>query len=295
MKHLIATLAMLTALLACVGASWSADPKLTIVFSGNSEGAVKPCPVCGGKIIGGLGRRATYINDLRQSMGKNVPVFAVSGGFEFLPEDGKQPTQAKLKALAEAYSKINFDLGLLSPAEAAALRKAGTTLPGQWVTAPEVTETELPLPAGQKVGFVLLPPLTPTEKEAPKELIRLVSRAVEHQRKTAKIVVAVSPWGYFVELTYLRTLDAVLPDILLGAGPGPGFKGMVAGEGKTYWMRAYGLGKALNRIEVLDWPGRDPGFRWRDEEDIRSLNIGLTDQVRDDTSVSSLFDGMDTD
>ncbi len=295
MKHLIATLAMLTALLCGAAASWSADPKLTIVLSGNSEGAVRPCPVCGGKIIGGLGRRATYINDLRQSMSKTVPVFAVSAGFEFLPEDGKMPDQAKLQALATAYSKINFDLGLLTPREAAALRKAGAALPGQWVTAPEVTEVELPLPGGDKVGFVLLPPLTPTEKEPPKELIKLVSRAVAHQRKTAKAVVAVSPWGYFVELTYLRTLDAVLPDILLGAGTGPGFKGMVAGEGKTYWMRAYGLGKALNRLEIMEWPGRDPGFRWSDEKDIRSLNIGLTDQVRDDPAISALFDGMNTD
>ena len=295
MKQFIATLAMLTALLLSAGASWSADPLLTIVFSGNSEGAVRPCPVCGGKIIGGLSRRASYIHDLRQSMGKTVPVFAISGGCEFLPEDRKQPTQAKMKALAEAYSKINFDLGLLIPDEAAAMRKAGVSLPGQWLTVPSVTQAELPLPGGGKVGFVLLPPLSPTEKEPPKDLIGLISKAVEHQRKTAKLVVGVSPWGYFVELTYLRTLDAVLPDILLGAGPGPGFKGMVAGEGKTYWMRAYGLGKALNRLEVLEWPGRDPGFRWRDEGDIRSLNIGLTDQVREDLAISALFEGMETD
>jgi hypothetical protein len=295
MKHFFATVAILTALLLGADRSWSAEPLLSIIFSANSEGAVRPCPVCGGRIIGGLSRRATYIQQSRQSAGKTVPVFAVSGGFEFLPESGKQPDQAKLQALAKAYGMINFDLGLLTPGEAGAMRKAGVNLPGQWITAEAVTQTQLPLPGGGAVGFVLFPPLTPTEKEAPKDLIAQISKAVETQRKKSNIVVGLSPWGYFVELLYLRSNDAVLPDVLLGSGPGPGFKGMVAGEGRAYWMRAYSLGKALNRLEVLAWPKREAGFRWSDDMDIRSLNVGLTDQFKEDPAIAVLFEGMETD
>jgi hypothetical protein len=41
------------------------------------------------------------------------------------------------------------------------------------------------------------------------------------------------------------------------------------------------LGKALNRLEVLAWPRRDKDFRWREVVDIRALNVGLTEHVRE--------------
>lgn len=294
MKQLLAAAALLAALLAGPGPAWSADSLLTLVFSANSEGAVRQCPVCGDKIFGGLARRAAYIQDLRQSTGKTSPVFALSGGYEFLPEAGPAPTREKLQALAKAYTAINFDLGLLVPREAQAMREAGAVLPGQWITPEVVTQTDLPLPGGGNVGIVLFPLLKPGDKEPPRDLLEQINRAVKSLQRRSNIVVGLSPWGYFPELAYLRNDEAVLPDILLGSGPGPGFRGILAADGRSYWLRAYPLGKALNRVEILNWPKHDADFQWREDVDIRALNVGLTEHVREDPAINALFEGMDT-
>jgi hypothetical protein len=71
---------------------------------------------------------------------------------------------------------INFDLGLLVPQEAQAMRQAKAILPGQWITPGAVTQTDLPLPGGGSVGFVLFPLLKPADKEPPRELVEQITR-----------------------------------------------------------------------------------------------------------------------
>jgi hypothetical protein len=51
----------------------------------------------------------------------------------------------------------------------------------------------------------------------------------------------------------------------------------------------------LNRLDVLAWPRRDGSFRWQDDVNVKTLNVGLTEQLQEDPAVSVLFDGMDTE
>lgn len=227
-------------------------------------------------------------------MGRQTPVLLVSGGYEFLPETGKEQPAAKMKALSQAYADLNVDLGALLPGEGAAMRRAGAVLPRQWVAVAAVTQVELPLPGGGAAGFVLFPPLGPGETEAPTGLIERIGQAVETLRKKDRLVLGVSPWGYFIEQVYLRSPTS-LPDVLLGSGPGPGFKGIIDDSGHCYWVRSYTQGKALNRLDVLAWPRRDGSFRWQDDVNVKTLNVGLTEQLQEDPAVSALFDGMDTE
>lgn len=199
-----------------------------------------------------------------------------------------------MKALAQAYADLNVDLGLLLPGEAEAMRRAGAGLPRQWLMVSAVTQAERPLPGGGAVGFVLFPPLAPGETEAPKGLIERIGQAVEALRKKDKLVVGISPWGYFIEQIYLRS-PTPLPDVLFGSGPGPGFKSIIDDSGKCCWIRSYSQGKALNRLDILSWPGRGTDFRWQDNVNLKTLNVGLTEQLQDDPAIGALFQGMDTE
>jgi hypothetical protein len=51
-------------------------------------------------------------------MGRQTPVLLVSGGYEFLPETGKEQPAAKMKALSQAYADLKWTWGRFCPARA---------------------------------------------------------------------------------------------------------------------------------------------------------------------------------
>lgn len=62
-----------------------AEPDLTILFTGNSQGKLQPCPTCKGVPLGGLARRQTILNRYRTTQAEKDRLLILGGAYEFLP------------------------------------------------------------------------------------------------------------------------------------------------------------------------------------------------------------------
>lgn len=262
---------------------------LTIVFSANSGGEYEPCPVCGGKALGGLARRATAFSALRKRIG-NGPALFVAGPHEFQPYKGLQTaTPALARALAKAYEALDFDVVYSMPMESDWLKESEAKLPEHLLTANNRVQIREYEAEGVRVGLVLLPKLLKGKDRPSKALIESVVRKAKNLAERVDVVVGVSPWGANGEAVFLSKAPPVF-DTLLGGGPGPGLAGRFMAGGKTFWARAYTMGKAFHVIRLLDLPSRDNGFKWIKDENIRLDFTVLDKNVSDDASMTVLLD-----
>ena len=228
---------------------------------------------------------------------RDAVLFRLAGGFELAPGNGEGwPENAPAPGvLVAAYETLGYDAGQLTAVESARLSKAGVRPPRNWLPADTLRVQGLPLPGGGAVAVLLLPELSPpaAEEELLARAAKAVDKAVREAQRTARLVIAVSPWGMAAEQTFLERQErakAALPDILLGAGPGPGFAGRIAAGGRTLWLRAAGRGRAVNRVDVLAWPERAKGFAWGEGVNIVFGLQGLDESIADDDAVARLLD-----
>ncbi len=194
--------------------------------------------------------------------------------------------------MAKAYEHIGYDLGLLSAKEQEAFAKAGVGLGPAWKRDEDGSLTVRELRGGRTVAFVVFPEIAlGTNREPGEKVTAAIAAMCSKARQQHDLVVGISRWGYFLEMAYLRTAT-VMPDILLGGGPGMGFQGQLAAEGRVYWVRPYAQGKAVNKVDVLAWPDHSKDFRWNENVSIQGQNAALGDGVQDDPAVKALFDGV---
>ncbi|WP_461209503.1 UshA-like (seleno)protein family 2 [Desulfocurvus sp. DL9XJH121] len=280
-------------LLVLVLAPWTAasadDHPLSIVFSANSGGHYEPCPVCGGKAMGGLGRRATLFARQREAGGN--PLF-LAGPYEFLPPSGlKNPTPQLAQALGKAYGTLGYDAIFAAPEEDAWLRDSDAELPPVLHLQSNRAEIVTLDKGGCRIGVVLFPRLLRGERKPTPMVMESVARKARSLAERTDIVIGVSSWGAAGEAEFLDKTEPCV-DVLLGSGFGPGLAGRFMKNGRTFWARAYTTGKAFHVIRVRVPDQREPDWRW-----IKDGNLSLDFQVLDkdvtsDAAMLKLLDGF---
>lgn len=224
-------------------------------------------------------------------------VLILGGAFEFLPTSGEKISDKKRNALTEAFQIINYDLGILNPAETTFLQNSPIGIPKNWIGNMEAQIVVKPLANGKKVAIIILPYLEKGSDNLPDKLIDECATLIKENKKKADLVIAMSSWGYFREKKFLANpvIGEAAPDILLGSGDGPGMSGSIAAKGKTVWVRSYPTGKAVNRIDIYDWPSRNGDFKWYSGQNVKWFLQTLTEKLREEPEVLKLFSGISDD
>lgn len=240
-----------------------------------------------------MARRATALQEYRAAAA-GYPLFLIAGGHSFLPQDGQTPDARLTAALSKAYSRLAYDFGLLTPAEAAHLRALNIPLPSNWIVQSSRLETVLRTKGAITLGIVILPALAKeTQVNPPEELRKEISAAAERLRDKADLVVALSTWGVLAEQNLLETSPPRF-DVFLGTGQGIGITGRLMNEDALFWMRAYDKGKALQRIDVLSLSKKDQSaIVWRQGKNISWSTIPLGEKIYSDPGMLELFDSLD--
>ncbi len=219
----------------------------------------------------------------------------LAGGYEFAQQEAATPPSRKrLEFLSKAFDQLQHDLLFVTPYEREILAKAGVRPNPTWKGSAKLERHLLNVPGAGKIVVLLLPPLPKGARQVPQNLIHQVENTVLDLRSSFKLVVAMSPWGYFNEQELLKS-PGPHPDVLLGSGPGIGITGMLAANGHTVWMRSFSQGKSILRLEVLLWPERNSTFKWTEGQNVRMTLFGLTDQYQENPQMLSLMQKIGTD
>lgn len=235
-----------------------------------------------------MARRATYLDNVQSENG-DTPTLLLGGPFEFVrnPRDGLHPAQADV--LVRALEAMNYDFGCLTEFEAELIEDAGFAPPEGWVVLDRGRIVSLDTADGHRVAVVLFPELDKNATAPPKALARTVDNLIQEAREGHDLVVAVSPWGMWAEKSYLQTTKAG-PDILLGAGMGMEIQGALTADARVLWVRAYGKGRSVNRVDLLAWPEAD-GWTWTMDKTIRAEFGTLRETVPEDPEVLRILSG----
>ncbi len=224
-------------------------------------------------------------------------VLILGGAFEFLPTSGDKISNKKRIALPRAFQIINYDLGILSPNEMVFLQNSPSGILKNWIDCKEAQVQFKPLANGKKAAIIVLPYLEKGTDTISPDLIDKCATLIKENREKADLVIAMSSWGYFREKKFLANpvIGETPPDILLGSGDGPGMSGNLAANGKTLWVRSYPTGKAVNRIDILQWPERSNDFKWSSGQNVKWFLQTLTDKLREEPEVAKLLNGISDD
>ncbi len=236
-----------------------------------------------------MARRATFLNLARKDQPKNVPLLTLAGGYEFGREALGSKDAESLKALAVSYGMMGYDLGLLTGFELKEFKENGLTPPDHWVHPDEVRFMRLDRD-GVAVGVLLFPEMPAEAKTPPQRVLKEIENILRQQRGKVDLLVGLSPWGLWVEKTYLES-GADTPDILFGSGPGVEVPGSIIAGGRTFWTRPYAKGKSVTRIDILDLPRGKASFAWAENGNIRIESPALTDSYIEDIDVLSALVG----
>ncbi|MGE4298809.1 MAG: hypothetical protein AB7E47_12330 [Desulfovibrionaceae bacterium] len=217
---------------------------------------------------------------------------ALAGPDEFLPLE-PDPTldwdqhALQLRALADAYAAMDYDLVALRPIEAERLGEAGAPLSSSFVTAYDTPATRVLLPEAGGVGIVVFPDI-PSDASPPPDMIRSVGDAGRGLRATTRLVIGMSPWGHWQEQEFLDNSPDVF-DILLGSGNGGGLTARAEARDSTVWARSYTKGKVLQELDILAWPDHKGTQRWIMDETIGYGYTSLGEEIKDDKAIKRLF------
>jgi len=270
---LAATLVALTG----TAAAAEAPPLLTLVYTANSFGVFRACPVCGSQALGGLGRRATVFRELREEFGDSALFLA--GPYEFAPVVVRRPESPELaRALARAYGLLGYDLGVVAPAEEGWLAASGAAPPPRWRVLGDRPQTVTLARAGVRVAVVLFPAADPAREPArTRELLDSVRTEALVSRAGADLVLGAGPWGEEGERMLLEAAPGVF-DLILGAGRGHGQGVRPMAQGRTLWLRPPFDGRGLVVCQVRALP-QGPDRAWRSgieyEAGVRMLEQGI--------------------
>ncbi len=238
--------------------------------------------------MGGLPRRATWFSRVRAENGPER--LYIAGPYEFLPfnEYDDTPSLVFAKSFIDAYKMLDYDRVYITPEERDWLTKyGGPDLPASFRVMGDTPLTDIVERNGKRIGFVLFP--VPAKFfEATGEDVVKVEAVAEGLRGQVDLVVGISGWGRTNEQFYLEHASPAL-DVLIGTGPGSGMRGVIEGQGSTYWVRSLTKGKYLLLLDIKSWP--DENRRWKKPETIDEKFEELDVRIPDDTAVRALFQG----
>lgn len=216
----------------------------------------------------------------------------VAGTDEFIPRHPDRPKPSIVFAddLLTAYEMLNYNRVYISKKENNWFSEyAHKPMPASFKTVGNDAETDTFTINGKDIGVVQFPYLPFGQDNPTPEMIRSIKNAAKALKPSVKLVVGISNWGRRNELNFLTNTDPVL-DILLGAGPGRGMKGELAGKGKhTFWTRSERNGKYMNVINILAWPSDTSGKQWAIGRNITDSIDPLTVQLASHPGYDSLF------
>ncbi|WP_239061035.1 hypothetical protein [Desulfovibrio sp. JC022] len=177
------------------------------------------------------------------------------------------------------------------------LQKSPTGIPQNWIGNTEAQIINKPLAHGRKAVIIVLPYLEKGSDDLPDDLIDECATLIKEHRNKADLVITMSSWGYFREKKFLANpvIGEAPPDILLGSGDGPGMSGSLTAKGKTLWVRSYPTGKAVNRIDIYDWPSRADDFKWSSGQNVKWFLQTLTEKLREAPEAVKLLSGISDD
>lgn len=236
---------------AVAGGQASAAESVAVVFTGNSLGWYNACDSCGRGGIGGLGRRSSALQEIRETYGDRSLV--VGGPYEFRSflKAQAEGSEAEAKALAKAYGMFDYDLLCLSPDERMWMQKHVGSIPEGWETLQDRPQTRVLEAGGLKFGFVLFPMPQQAQAGAHADMARWVTASADELRREVDIVLGISPWGERAERNFLREHDDAF-DVLMGVGPGMGSGYAMSPGGKTVWLRSFFDGRGILLLEIMD-------------------------------------------
>lgn len=197
------------------------------------------------------------------------------------PRRGLQQVEPT-RRLCRIFSRLSYELGVLSPDEAAFLEANRIDPPQGWLVASKHPKAKVFSLASKKIA-VLVFPYSSSGEAGRDEVLKLA----EKLRPETDLLIGLSPWGIHRERAFLSNGQNVL-DIFLGGGPGPGFKSKFVQGGTTLWVRPYGRGKVVFSIRIHDWPSR-PKTAWRPGQTVDTDIILLKKNIPEDEAIRSLF------
>jgi hypothetical protein len=213
----------------------------------------------------------------------------IAGAYElagFAP-DLPQPSPVEVKAMAEAYRRLPYDLVCLAPEEKRLLDAAGEKPAANWITAGEQAQVREMDVGGVRVGIILFPALPQGASGPPGVSVKAIRDKAGRLRERADVVIGVSPWGATAEQAFLDKAAGSL-DVLLGSGPGPGFPARVADDARTVWMRPTSKGHSVDVLRLGKLP-REGGRRWAEGELVTVLHQPLDEKFPEDPGLLELF------
>ncbi|WP_419787964.1 hypothetical protein [Pseudodesulfovibrio sp.] len=203
--------------------------------------------------------------------------------------DEPLPSPTVTKALAKAFDLMKYDVGLLADDEAKALSDAGIRPGPVQKSAREEPVALVTTSRGDVVAFLRLPHLRAGQEAPPEDMIARISRTIRAERKHARLVVALSDWGWLAEREYLAQRPDAVPDILLGSGWGSGVDGRFESGKRCLWVRSYDKGRTLSEIRLFDWPDHSGTSGWQSVDAASTTSLPLSDKYVDNPDVSALF------
>ena len=259
-------------------------PVLTIVYSANTFGELRPCPTCGGGSLGGLPRHAAALKKLKATLSDKETLLMLAGPDEFLGlhEDAAIQEHAAQTQLA-AYAMLGYQRVFLSSREKSWFDRLALNLPKEYRSTTDTALTDEWESDGKRIGLVYFPDWKPAGSVPDQARVAQVIQAAEKLRPRVQLVIGVSPWGYEAEHALLGTLAPAF-DVLLGGGLGKGVSGRVEADGSIVWARSHIKGRSVQILRILAWPmGEHP---WVQEKTVSSELKILDAQIPEDPEMS---------
>lgn len=228
---------------------------------------------------------------MRTETPEAAALFLVAGPYEFLPQNefDTVPSLVFAPDFIKAYEMLGYDRVYITPAEQQWFEEYGKApLPDSFRTLGDEPLAEVVEVDGVRVGVVGFPVPPKFFEPTQADVDRVVS-AARSLRDQSDIIVGISPWGRTHEDFYLLNAEPVI-DLLLGTGAGAGMRGLVMGDGRTFYVRSLTKGKYMVLVDAKKLPkGHDN--TWKTPETIDDKFVELDVRIPDDSSVRSLFEG----
>lgn len=151
-------------------------------------------------------------------------------------------------------------------------------------------------PADDKtIGVVLFPPGSGPEGTPTSAQVDAALLAARTLQRKADFIIAISPWGMYVESTLLPRLDGLV-HLLLGGGGGVSFPGQGSPlRPGLLWARPDMKGRAVTVIDILSWPANGVSFQWTEGGTYSARELLLDTTVLPDPAMSKLLAPVPTD
>ena len=211
----------------------------------------------------------------------------MSGGYEFSPfdlETDRHP--AVVGTIKRAYDLLEYDIALLSPADAAVFSHtgldAGPAFTGP-LDKPEVVTRDVP---GGSLAFIIFPDRGGHDAALEDELASLAESLRTQARHN--LIIGLSTWGVDRETDFIdRRGDAF--DIIFGSGKGPGYTGLFLRDNGVLLVRAFTKGRSVSSVSIPRLPQPGTKIVWEPQATVTTTAVTLGGNVPSDPKIEAVL------